>query len=1070
MTGTTRQFSGQGEAQLSSVTYDGATARPNGLIDYSAGAARSVTYTYDAAGRPSQTIRPSDTATTTYNSTYGRVSSISDTTPGGTVSNAAYTYSLAGKVKTDTNTPLGQTRAYTYDRAGRLTKTTDGAATRNYAYDANSNRCAQATNCNSPTYSYDNADRLTASPQAATYTYDAHGNLTGANVPPPGTGEINQNFNLDPSGNATTFGSFTVTRNGTFAANLNWTPASAYTPGTTSGSLPPNSGSPDNVSTLASAGYVDAAATWSSSTVTETGSGSLAPAASSFTPFNVNAPGPISLNVGWAPTTHTKSWKPALSGTTVSSSSFTVNADGDINVSGTWPPGRSGVLQLTDSVGNILRQGGPGVAGGLVTLQPYPAVVSGAYPQADTYYLKAYKTATSLGATIDVSATWQQYSDVNIALIKPNGQPGPSSSSTTAKPETLTYDVPANSPSDLGAYQLKVTAGADAASWGASMTHQQFADVELMMTSPLGSRQARTTTGTAKLGRQLPAGAWGVKLFNYSTFPVPSYTLNWSSTLQSAPQTSSGSLSGNASIPLSLTATADGNVSAEATWNSSTVTQTDSGTLTGPSSTTRLISINAPGPLNVSVDWAKTSRSQTWSPSVARNKNSAYGFNVSASGPINASATFPAGTSGTLELLGPGGGAPLQSKTSGAAGGAVVLPVTNAPSPGVYPATAGYSLRVTNNGLTTGTIPVSFSYPVTANLKTELLRPDGSVAVPLSSTSVKPQTLSYAVPSGPPTALGNYTLRVVTADFDTAWSSTASFQQFADMRLVVTDGTNSGVGQTATGATSAVWRVPASATLPKSFTATLTNMSSFAAPVYSLSAGAPATLPVATTLTVSNAVTGATVVADYSAAKPKTVSAPVTPGSYQVRVTSTGPGTATLTGSYPAPQPLETIAYDGGDHATVINNQNSTVTETLAPSGRVLVRKVTDNATLAVTEHTVFGYAGPGDSPSYTKDVPTGVITTYVLGPSGLVLTDIGGTPTYPVSNGHGDIVGTIATGGAFTAVPAQTNSAPPHRRRHGLAGSAGSSDTPPTPPSVSYVWASVCTIPSSDASSKPIP
>ena len=68
---------------------------------------------------------------------------------------------------------------YTYDQASRLTATTfNGAPARSYAFDANTNRCANAASCASPTFTYDEADRLTGSPYGSDYVYDDHGNLT----------------------------------------------------------------------------------------------------------------------------------------------------------------------------------------------------------------------------------------------------------------------------------------------------------------------------------------------------------------------------------------------------------------------------------------------------------------------------------------------------------------------------------------------------------------------------------------------------------------------------------------------------------------------------------------------------------------------------------------------------------------------------------------------------------------------------------------------------------------------------------------------------------------------------
>lgn len=112
----------------------------------------------------------------------------------------------------------------------------------------------------------------------------------------------------------------------------------------------------------------------------------------------------------------------------------------------------------------------------------------------------------------------------------------------------------------------------------------------------------------------------------------------------------------------------------------------------------------------------------------------------------------------------------------------------------------------------------------------------------------------------------------------------------------------------------------------------------------------------------------------------------------------------------------QVITYDANDHALTIDDGTTTVDETLAPSGRVLRRVVRTNATGAVSEDVSYGYDGPGDSPAYIRPTAGGPVTTYVAGPTGMVATDVAGTATYPVVNGHGDVVGTTDAAGAFTA------------------------------------------------------
>ncbi len=73
-----------------------------------------------------------------------------------------------------------------------------------------------------------------------------------------------------------------------------------------------------------------------------------------------------------------------------------------------------------------------------------------------------------------------------------------------------------------------------------------------------------------------------------------------------------------------------------------------------------------------------------------------------------------------------------------------------------------------------------------------------------------------------------------------------------------------------------------------------------------------------------------------------------------------------------------TITYDGNDHATVIDDGTTRVEETLAPSGRVIRRKVTQLPT-TVTEDVLYGYDGPGDSPAYEQPVGAGWASPVIM-------------------------------------------------------------------------------------------
>ncbi|MGH9024234.1 MAG: RHS repeat-associated core domain-containing protein, partial [Acidimicrobiia bacterium] len=89
---------------------------------------------------------------------------------------------------------LAVVRSFTYDAAKRLTQVTEGAATRRYSYDRNTNRCSTSTSCDA-SYVYDAADRLTASPFASAHVYDAHGNLTST-IPTTGNPALSLSYDI----------------------------------------------------------------------------------------------------------------------------------------------------------------------------------------------------------------------------------------------------------------------------------------------------------------------------------------------------------------------------------------------------------------------------------------------------------------------------------------------------------------------------------------------------------------------------------------------------------------------------------------------------------------------------------------------------------------------------------------------------------------------------------------------------------------------------------------------------------------------------------------------------------
>jgi RHS repeat-associated protein len=153
-----------------------------------------------------------------------------------------------------------------------------------------------------------------------------------------------------------------------------------------------------------------------------------------------------------------------------------------------------------------------------------------------------------------------------------------------------------------------------------------------------------------------------------------------------------------------------------------------------------------------------------------------------------------------------------------------------------------------------------------------------------------------------------------------------------------------------------------------------------------------------------------------TASRPKTLTANVSAGQYRLEVTPiSGWGTAHLGATYVGG---ESIAYDAHNHATTVDDGSTTVVDTLAPDGRVLRRVVTPDGASTATSDTTYGYDSDSDSPAYSYPTAGGALSTYIDSPLGLLLTDVAGTPTYTVLNGHGDVVGTTDAAGNYTANP----------------------------------------------------
>jgi RHS repeat-associated protein len=342
----------------------------------------------------------------------------------------------------------------------------------------------------------------------------------------------------------------------------------------------------------------------------------------------------------------------------------------------------------------------------------------------------------------------------------------------------------------------------------------------------------------------------------------------------------------------------------------------------------------------------------------------------------------------TLLLKDPGGGVVASSRSAGGSTGLT------------YQAASGgdYLLQVVNN-----------SSDVAAGY-----------SLPWSTTTNRGHTWSGAAGLGP----GGSASQGVSVDGRGWLTSTLSAAASADLTLKLKDAAGSIVASAPSSGGSASLQYLASTDGAGSYTVEVVNNSpSSVAPGFTVVSRLPEARIGDVTLALKDAA-GNVVASNLGTARPKTVSAAVGAGRYSLVATlrDGSSGTATLTASYPGRPLRETIVYDGNDHAVSIDDGTTVTAETLSPGGRVLRRRVSDSATGDVVADVLFGYDGPGDSPSYVRRVADGTVTTYVLGPEGVLATYVGAVGSWPLWNGHGDTVASTDMAGAVVSVMPATD------------------------------------------------
>ncbi|MDP9386714.1 MAG: PA14 domain-containing protein [Actinomycetota bacterium] len=564
---TYRAFSGQAEAQVTSLAYD-AASRVSSLTEYASGVGRTTSFTYDPTGAVETITRPNGVVTTNgYDPARATLRSVSHAKAGVELSPWNYTYSPAGRTSTEGTT--GRSRSFNYDGARRLIKAVETAAmttTRNYSYDANTNRCSTTTSCNG-SYLYDDADRLTASPEATDYRYDAHGNLRSAVPTKQPLGNLAQAFGFDASEPAPTKSyAFTAGQPGTVDATLDWAPAPLTQTPTSSGTVPA-AGSASATTYAYGKSRLGSTLTWTKGLHRPTASSNLAvPAASSATKtITTDGAGDIVASLDYPAAPKSYSASGTVAGTSSTDHAITPTGNGTISVTLSWPTATLNPnldLELLD--GTTVVASSRSLTGNSETVN-YSVTSLSAFPASKTYTLRV--VAVAVGSSYSLSGTYPVTPTVGFELTDAAGTKLASSTPVSGqRRRTLSHpEAPA------GTYGLKATSDL-AVTTTLTETHTQadFADVTLALKNPGGAVvvQTRSSSGRATLAPTIATtgGSYTWAITNHSTgLNLPSYTLSPSATTL-GDDTASGSLLPAGTASRAVVADGAGEASATLTW------------------------------------------------------------------------------------------------------------------------------------------------------------------------------------------------------------------------------------------------------------------------------------------------------------------------------------------------------------------------------------------------------------------------------------------------------------------------------------------------------------------------
>ena len=668
--------------------------------------------------------------------------------------------------------------------------------------------------------------------------------------------------------------------------------------------------------------------------------------------------------------------------------------------------------QLLDESGNVL-QTAPANTGINYSFNDLPT-----YGGSHTFTLRLL-SASPTPTSWYMDADYTMYATLTTELLNPAGARVALASPVSGAPQqTLSYNNTAT-----GNYTVRITSADAWASLTLADTYpvSGYADLTLQLKDAQGNlvAQSRSSSGSAGVtytSSPTAGGSYTWAVVNNGPTYNATWSLSWTATTLSD-DTSTGSVAAGGTATRSETADAAGPTSVTTSWTRGSHPVTSSTTLSVPggSAGTKTITPDAVGAASATYSWNPSSTSYSGSGTVGTTGTS-FGpeFSTGANGTVTITLTWPSATPNPdldLAVIDKVTGSTVQSSAQLTGNQEQVQFTQTGLS---YGQSQTYQVKVTAKALGSS-YTLSGVYPVWDRLaRFELLNSSNTVIASGTPPTSGTASVSLSASSLP---AGTYTIRALSGGYGSSGTLTETHQvqAFADVTVALKNSSGQTLAstRTASGSASLATTVPASGTYAVAVT---DNSTDIAVPSYTLTVTLPKQHLPSVTLTLKNP--SGSVVAASTGATPS-ITASAVRGGYTLVVTPfTGTGTATLSASYPPGPATETITYDGRDHATSVDDGTNKVVETLAPSGRVLERKVFDDVTNAIKEDTLLGYDGDGDSPAYARPAAGGPVTTYVSGPAGLLLTDTGGTAAWSVVDAHGDIAGTTDAGGVFSASP----------------------------------------------------